>query len=424
MWKSALTDELVSYDQVIAFLEKENVSDEVVSCFKQAYHTFSKTGEWPPTYQVRTTGWQHLQGVMLRMPENAFDADYRVYLTATTERGLRELLLAFPRRYTGIFHLAEKWMANGIREVFAGDVVQTDSGTFYRGVKRGSGTAAAQRIVSKRKDAIASHVRKLASLKGKLEHSQFVVEGPLMVERAVADGLPVEAILYTAALVATSDGKSLLKQASMENLSCYQVSDGVMGSVTTTRPVPSVVASVHLNYRYFLLESGELNFHWSPDCTVLIAENIGNPDNLGMTLRTADAAGVSAVLLSDEGASPFHKNCIRASRGAVGRIPLFYAPTADRAIEALRAAGWTVLGATAKTEKQLYTMEFRLPTAIVVGNEHLGISEQTRQRCTDLVRIPMAQGQSSLNVGVAAGVLLYELARQKRGIRKLKYDSY
>lgn len=403
----------VNYDKVIAFLEKENPNGEVVSCFKQAYYTFSKTGKWHPTYQVFTTGWQHLDGVMLMMSENAFDADYRVYLTATTERGLRELLLAFPRRYTGMFHLAEKWMDNGIRDVLAGEVVQTDGGTFYRGIKRGNGTVAAQRTISKRKDAIASHARKLASLKGKLEHSQFVVEGPMMVERAVADGLPVEAMLYTATLAATSDGKNLLKQASVENLSCYQVSYGVMGSVTTTRPVPSVMASVHLNYRHFLFESGEPNFHCSPDCTVLIAENIGNPDNLGMTLRTADAAGVSVVLLSGEGASPFHKNCIRASRGAVGRLPLFYAPTTELAIEALRATGWTVLGATAKAEKQLYAMELTLPTAIVVGNENTGISEQTRQRCTDLVRIPMAQGQSSLNVGVAAGVLLYELARQK-----------
>lgn len=403
----------VNYDKVIAFLEKDNPNGEVASCFKQAYHTFSKMDEWPPPYQVFTTGWQCLDGVMLMMPEDTFDADYRVYLTAATERGLRELLLAFPRRGTGMFYPTEKWMDNGVHDVLTGEIVQTDEGAFYRGIKRGSATVAAQRTVSKRKDAIASHVRKLASLKGKFEHSQFVVEGPLMVERAVADGLPVEAMLYTATFVATSDGQCLLKQASAENLSCYQVSDGVMGSVTTTRPVPSVVASVYLNYRHFLSESRQLNFHFSPGCTVLIAENIGNPDNLGMTLRTADAAGVSAVLLSGEGASPFHKNCIRASRGTVGRLPLFYTPTTDCAIEVLRAAGWTVLGATAKAEKQLYAMEFTLPTAIVVGNEQTGISEQTRQRCTDLVRIPMAQGQSSLNVGVAAGILLYELARQK-----------
>lgn len=405
---------MTNYDQIITFLERENSDTAAVSRFKQAYHTFSKTGEWHPNYRVTTTGWRKLDGVLLMTPEDVYDANYRVYLTATTERSLRGLLLAFPRRCTGMFHLTEKWMDNGILDVLEGEVVHTDAGRFYRGIKRGSGAVAEQRTVSKRKDAIAAYMRKLGTLKGKLDHSQFVVEGDLMVERAVKDGLPIGGILYTTALLATSEGKSLLKQASMDNLSCYQVSDGVMGSVTTTRPVPSVMASVHYKYQHFLSASDELNFHFSPACTILITENIANPDNLGMTLRTADAAGVSAVLLSDEGASPFHKNCVRASRGAVGRLPLYYTTDISSAIETLRTLGWNVLGGTSSAEKELYTAKFSPPTAIAVGNENTGLSIEARERCTELVRIPMASGQSSLNVGVAAGVLLYELARRHR----------
>ena len=403
---------MINYDEVIAFLERENPDAGVVSRFKQAYHTFSKTGEWHRPYQVLTAGWQKLDGVLLMTPEAVFDADYRVYLTATTERALRELLLAFPRRCTGIFHLTEKWIDDGVRDVLAGEFVRTDDGRFYRGVKRGSDAIVEQRTISKRKDAVAADMRKLATLKGKLAYSQFVVEGDLMVERAVRDGLPIEKILYTTALLKASEGQSLLKRASADNISCYQVNDGVMGSITTTRPVPSVIASVYFNFRHFSSESGKSNFHFSPGCTMLIAENIANPDNLGMTLRTADAVGVSAVLLSSVGASPFHKNCVRASRGAVGRLPLYYATDIGAAIEVLRLSGWRVLGGTSTAEKELYAMKFSLPTAIVVGNENTGLSTEARASCTELVRIPMASGQSSLNVGVAAGVLLYELARQ------------
>ena len=405
---------MINYDEIIAFLEKENSDADAVSRFKQAYYTFCKTGTWHPAYEVFVTGWQRLEGVMLLEPEDTFDSDYRVHLATTTERSLRELLIAFPRRYTGLFHLSEKWIENRIHDVLEGDVIQTDVGSFYRGIKRGSSTRAEQRTVSKRKDIIVSHIRKLASLKGKLEHSEFIIEGHLIVERAVEDGLPIETLLYTTGFMATPEGKSLLKRAAAENLSFYQVNDGVMGSITTTRPVPSIIASVHLSYPNFLLESGSLNFHFSPRCILLIAENIGNPDNLGMTLRTADAAGVSAVLLSGEGTSPFHKNCIRASRGAVGRLPLFYTPGIGGAIEALRASDWQVLGATASAKNQLHEMEFTLPTAIVVGNENTGLSADARECCPELVRIPMASGQSSLNVGVAAGVLLYELTRQHR----------
>lgn len=401
---------------MITFLEVVAPNAEEVLHFKQAYRSYSETGVWQQTYQVFTSGWLNIEGAMLVKPEDTLDADYRVYLTATTERSLRELLLAFPRQCAGMFHIAEEWIEKRIGDILEGDFVHTDSRKYFSGIKRGSHTKAEQRVVSKRKDEIAAHIRKLASLRGKLEHSQFVIEGEMMVERAVADGLPIETILYTTDFVSTPDGKKFIKRVFDENLSCYLVNDGVMGSVTTTRPVPSIVASVHLNYPLFLSESGKLNFHFSRNCTLLIAENVGNPDNLGMTLRTADAAGVSAVLLSGNGASPFHKNCIRASRGAVGRLPMFQTPKINLAIEQLKLAGWRVIGATAKAENDLYAMEYTCPTAIVVGNENTGLLDETRERCTDLVRIPMAAGQSSLNVGVAAGVLLFELSRQKRSI--------
>ena len=405
---------MTNYDHVIAFLEKENPDAEVISRFKQAYRTFRETGAWHPNYEVFVSGWQTLEGVMLLEPMDTHEADYYVHLTPTTERSLRELLISFPRRHTGLFRITERWIKNRIHDIFEVEVVETPDGPLYRGAKRGSRTKAEQRIISKRRDTIISHVRKLASLKGKLEHSQFIIEGLRTARRAVEDGFPIETLLYTTGLAAHAEGRELLKRAVSENLSTYQVNDGVMGSITTTRPVPSIIASVHLSYPNFLSASGFLNFHFSRGCILLIAENVGNPDNLGMVLRTADAAGVSAVLLSSEGASPFHKNCIRAARGAVGRLPLFWTSEIGQAIAALQTSGWCVLGATAGAKPPLYETEFSLPIAVVVGNENTGLSPETRERCTELVRIPMASGQSSLNVGVAAGVLLYELTRRYR----------
>ena len=405
---------MINYDEVIAFLEKERSHTDVVDRFKQAYQTFCETGKWQPAYEVRVAGWQHLDGVMLLEPEQTLEYDYQVHISATNERSLRELLLAFPRRHRGLFHLTEKWIEDRISDVIDGESVQTDDGSFYQGVKRGSRTKAEQRTVLKRKDAIVSHFRKLTSLKGKIEHAQFIAEDALIVQRAVADGFPIESLLYTPEYVTTADRKAFLVRAVEENLSVYQVSTGVMGSITSTRPVPTIMASIHTSYPNFLSASGHLNFHADRKSMLLIAEDIGNPDNLGMTLRTADAAGVSAVLLSETGAHPYHKNCIRASRGAVGRLPLFQTPSIIEAIAALRSAGWCVLGATAGAKNELYTTAFSHPIAIVVGNENTGLSVEARESCTTLVRIPMASGQSSLNVGVAAGVLLYAFVQRYR----------
>ncbi len=409
---------MINYDTVIAFLAENAADRELTSDFRAAYHTFQQTGRWPTPYEVYITGWQHPEGVMILAPSARVGVDYRVHLVATTERGLRELLHAFPRHTTGVFHLPERHPEKRSKEslerrldaVLAGVPIQTDAGRLYSGVKRGSARPE-QRTLSKRKDPLLTGIRTLATAKGQRERSQFIIEGERIVGRAIADGLPIEQVVCTSGFVATAAGHALLTRAATEHLSIYQVTEGVMGSLTTTRPVPAVLATVHRSYPALLSDSGALTLHFSPRCVLLIAENISNPDNLGMTVRTADAAGVSALLLSG-GASPFHKNCIRAARGAIGRIPLFQTPDIVPALKALRAAGWHVLGGTAGAETDLYATPIPHPTAVIIGNENTGLSDAAREHCTELVRIPMASGQSSLNVGVAAGVLLYELRRQ------------
>lgn len=404
---------LLYYDKLFEFIENQNIHSGELNKFQQAYENYRKTGKWQPEYKVVTSGWLELEGAMIMTPDNIANADYRVYLIATNERSLWELLLAFPRKAVGMFSPTGNMIEERVQAIFEGELVQTVFGEYYRGIKRGSKAKAEHRTISKRKDEIAAHFGKLNSLKGKIDNAQYVLEGEMLVKRAFTDGSPIEAILYTANFISTSGGRNFLNQVVQENLSCFQVNDGLMGSITSTRPVPSILASVHLSYPPLLTDSGHLNLHFSKNCNLLIAENVGNPDNLGMTLRTADAAGVPAVLMCGEGASPIHKNCVRASRGAVGRIPIFYATDTIRSIDKLKQVGWNIIGATASAEIELYDMQFLSPTAIVVGNENTGLSDETRQRCDQLVRIPMAAGQSSLNVGVAAGVLLYELNRQK-----------
>ena len=398
---------MMPYDQVIPFLDSAGADAKVVSAFKAAFRAFQQTGRWPAGYQVFLAGEPAVDGVMLLEGTDP----YRVHLTATTERSLRRLLLAFPRQWTGLFPVGDPWILERTRDLLAGEIVETAEGSFYRCSPR----EAEHRTISKRKDSVVSDLRKLATLKGKLEQSRFTIEGHLIVERAVADRLPVESVVYTADSVATAAGEALLRRAASARASLYQVNDGVMGSLTTTRPVPSILGAVRLSYPDIFSASGALNLRFSPKCVFLIAEGIDNPDNLGMTLRTADAAGVSGVILSGSGASPFHKNCIRASRGAVGRLPLFQATDIRRALVALRAAGWSIFGGTAGAETDIYATTFRFPVGIVVGNEHAGLSAEARACVTELVRIPMASGQSSLNVGVAAGVFLYEFVR-RRGI--------
>jgi RNA methyltransferase, TrmH family len=247
--------------------------------------------------------------------------------------------------------------------------------------------------------------RELSQPRGRQLHGQFVAEGPTLASRAISDRLPVDGVVHTGELARGPEGAALLELAGEAGIPCHRVSAGVMGTLTPTRPLPAVIAAVRLRL------ADVSGLHTSPGDLLLVAEDLQNPDNLGMVLRTADAAGVEAVVVA--GASdPLHRNSVRAARGAVGRLPIFTCADLPSWLGDLRGRGFQVIGATAHADVSLFACTLRLPIAIVVGNEERGVSRAVLDACTGTVRIPMAPGQDSLNVGVAVGVLLYEARRR------------
>ncbi len=261
--------------------------------------------------------------------------------------------------------------------------------------------------IQKSNDPILTQFADLSHAAGRRERSQLVAEGILLVQRAWNDGLPVEHLLYTSGLLRSPEGAQLLSMARQAGVPHSLVTEGLMGKVTTTRPVPPVLAAIFAAWR-----EAEL-FEIGGGTTLLVAENISNPDNLGMILRTADAAGVEGVVVAGAQSDPFHKNCVRAARGAVGRIPILACRALEAYLRSLRETGLAVVGAALGAESALYRCALETPIAVVVGNEQAGISRPVLEACSLRVQIPMAPGQDSLNVGVAAGLMLYEIFRQK-----------
>jgi TrmH family RNA methyltransferase len=270
-----------------------------------------------------------------------------------------------------------------------------------------SGSGAKRSEILDSKDPLLAHLNDLTASAGRLARSQFLTEGSLLVQRAIEDSLPVDWIVYTSDLVSNPAGARLLDIAAERRIRCISCSAGLLGKVTTSRPVPDVVAPVTFRFP-------EASDAYTPSTsTILIAENINNPDNLGMTLRTADAAGAQQVVVS--GSDPFHKNCVRAARGAVGRLPITNCRDLARYVSFLKSKGVCVVGAALDGEHDLYDAPITGAVAIIVGNENSGITADVLRECTIRVRIPMAAGQDSLNVGVAAGVILYEVRRRALG---------
>lgn len=146
---------------------------------------------------------------------------------------------------------------------------------------------------------------------------------------------------------------------------------------------------------------------------VVVLDGIEDPHNVGAILRTCDAAGATGVIRQERHSAALDGVVGKASAGALAHVRIATVVNIARAVEDLKAANvWTI--GLAGDASDLYTdVDWRLPSAVVLGAEGAGLRRLVAERCDRLVRIPMHGGVDSLNVSVAAGVVLYEVVRQR-----------
>lgn len=147
---------------------------------------------------------------------------------------------------------------------------------------------------------------------------------------------------------------------------------------------------------------------------LLVLDEITDPHNVGACLRTADAAGVDAVITPRRRAAGLTPAARKVASGAAERVPFLQVANLARALSEIAEAGVTIIGTDAGAETTLFDVDLTGPVALVLGGEERGLRRLTRERCQRLVSLPMAGRVESLNVSVAAGICLFEAVRQRR----------
>jgi 23S rRNA (guanosine2251-2'-O)-methyltransferase len=145
----------------------------------------------------------------------------------------------------------------------------------------------------------------------------------------------------------------------------------------------------------------------------LCLDGLEDPRNFGAVLRTAECAGVHAVFTTERRAVGLTDSVAKAAAGALEYIPVARVPNLSRLIEQLKERNIWVVGTAGSAQREYTDWDWTLPTAIILGNEGVGLHRLVRERCDLLVRIPTAGRLESLNVSVAAGIVLYEAVRQR-----------
>lgn len=196
----------------------------------------------------------------------------------------------------------------------------------------------------------------------------------------------------------------LANRVQLDGLAGYQRHQGV---VLQCQPLPAEQVS-----RDDLL--GWLEGQAQP-VFVLVLDGLQDPHNLGACLRSADAAGVQAVVIPRDRAAGITATVRKVASGAAEQVALFQVTNLARTLRQLREAGVWLVGADANATRTVFEMDFSVPVAVVLGGEGKGLRRLTRELCDVLVSIPMAGNVASLNVSVATGVVLFEVVRQRQG---------
>lgn len=146
---------------------------------------------------------------------------------------------------------------------------------------------------------------------------------------------------------------------------------------------------------------------------LLVLDGVTDPHNLGACLRTADAAGVSAVVAPRDKSAPLNATAVKVASGAADSVPYFQVTNLSRTLADFQQRGIWVVGTAGEATSSIYQADLTGPMALVMGAEGKGMRRLTREHCDLLINIPMAGDVSSLNVSVATGVTLFEMVRQR-----------
>ncbi len=250
------------------------------------------------------------------------------------------------------------------------------------------------------KNPRVKELRRLVSQrKARSQERAFVAEGPVLVAEALRSDLEVRCVY-------SETENDVVDLAESLGVEVQFVVDGGLSSVLSTvspQPVAAIVVTPEWVWSELIAEA-----------SVLVLDDVRDPGNVGTLIRTAEAAGCGGVVLVGDCVDPTSPKVVRASAGAVFRLPVVVEPDRSIAFRQLRDDGHSCLATVLSPDAANYDRADLTTAALVLGNEAAGLDPSTVAACDGLITIPLAGPTESLNVASAGAVVCFESLRQRR----------
>jgi RNA methyltransferase, TrmH family len=237
----------------------------------------------------------------------------------------------------------------------------------------------------------------------------LAAEGPHILEEALKPGARAAVHSVLIAQTAAEEHRKLLAQLPRET-ELARVPDRLFRQLAQTQAPQGIAALIELH------PADLKSILARPDAVLVVACGLQDPGNMGAIIRSGDALGASGVVTVTNTVNPFNPKAVRACSGAILRLPVFANLQPDVLFQLLRASGIRIVAADRHSTLAVSEADLRGPVAVLIGKEASGLDPKILREADQLVSIPIRAEADSINAATAAGVFLYEIARQ-RGFR-------
>ncbi len=200
--------------------------------------------------------------------------------------------------------------------------------------------------------------------------------------------------------------------AKKRGIKCNQIPLEKFRTYSPDRKAQGVIA-LKQDFKYSSIDDILLEAKNSAFPLILILDEIQDPHNVGAILRSAECSGVNGIILTKHHSATITSTVTKVSAGATEHIKICQVNNLARTIDELKKKGFWIVGSSLENAKPYTDIDYKIPIALIVGNEEKGIRKLTASKCDFLVKIPMSGKIQSLNVSVAAGIILFEILRQR-----------
>ncbi len=248
------------------------------------------------------------------------------------------------------------------------------------------------------------YLKTLLKKKNRMREKKYMVEGYRIIKQAMETDEKLYMAVFCESFEKNEFCESVLEELESKGTRVYKLSQKLFDEISDTQNSQGIIAVAHMK-NIEMEEQIEKGARF-----MLVLDRIQDPGNMGTIIRTADAAGVEAVVLLKGCVDVYNPKVLRSTMGSIFTMPILSVDDSDSAIDVLKAEGFALASSILETDYYYDEISYPQKIALVIGNEANGIDQSIIQKSDIKVKIPIYGNAESLNAGIAAGILMYKIA--------------